>query len=134
MKKTIILIDDKRKERACVVIRGLKEKLTHEVVIRPHKETLSSRQRRFYWEWITNIAGEIGYTKEELHHEYKGRFLVPIFYRDPDYAELVDCLGSGNSGPMMQIVKLTSITRANTKQMWEYMTDIEHNATDLGIS
>ena len=114
----------------------------HECTIQPYKSKLSANQRRLYWLWLTHISKVLGYTKDELHQDYKKEFLVPIFIRDDkDYAQMVDSVRAIHKKGMpghakhleKQIVKLTSIMDASTSQMTEYLEDIRLKCVGIQI-
>lgn len=98
------------------------------------QETLSSAQRRLYWLWMTEYGKQRGLDKEEASAFFKYKYLSIIFNRDNvgEYPEtfrvMRDLKNSGSSGyePLRQFVSnRMSITEATTKQMAEFLTDIE---------
>ena len=98
------------------------------------QETLSSAQRRLYWLWMTEYGKQRGLDKEEAAAFFKYKYLSIIFNRDNvgEYPEtfkvMRDLKKSGSSGyePLRQFVaNRISITEATTKQMAEFLTDIE---------
>lgn len=98
------------------------------------QETLSSAQRRLYWLWMTEYGKQRGLDKEEASAFFKYKYLSIIFNRDNvgEYPEtfkvMRDLKKSGSSGyePLRQFVSnRMSITEATTKQMAEYLNDIE---------
>ncbi len=143
MKTRLILTSEEIRKRAILIVGGLPLDPVHEIEIREKKKDISANQRALYWKWLTIIGLELGETKEELHERYKDRFLTVIYERDdPDYAEMLETLRTVYREGMRdealslrrKVITLTSITTATTKQMSELMTDIEHEATSLGIS
>ena len=46
------------------------------------EETTRSAQNRLRWLWITDIAKEMGLSKDECSQYLKVRFLLPIYVRD----------------------------------------------------
>ena len=106
----------------------------HEVIIRPALSSLSARQMRLYWLWMGVISGHTGYTKDELHDQYKEKFLVRIFEtNDKDYAQMLEAVRQvhrdGKKGTAkhlkVQIIRMTSITDAKTPWMSEYLDEIK---------
>ena len=104
------------------------------VVIDQKQETLSSAQRRLYWLWMTEYGKQRGLDKEEASAFFKYKYLSIIYNRDNvgEYPEtfkvMRDLKKSGSSGyePLRQFVSnRMSITEATTKQMAEYLNDIE---------
>ncbi len=98
------------------------------------QETLSSAQRRLYWLWMTEYGKQRGLDKEESAAFFKYKYLSIIYNRDNvgEYPEtfkvMRDLKNSGSSGyePLRQFVSnRMSITEATTKQMAEFLTDIE---------
>ena len=98
------------------------------------QETLSSAQRRLYWLWMTEYGKQRGLDKEEASAFFKYKYLSIIFNRDNvgEYPETFKVMRelkeSGSSGyePLRQFVSnRMSITEATTKQMAEYLNDIE---------
>ena len=104
------------------------------VRIDQRQETLSSAQRRLYWLWMTEYGKQRGLDKEEASAFFKYKYLSIIYNRDNvgEYPEtfkvMRDLKKSGSSGyePLRQFVSnRMSITEATTKQMAEYLNDIE---------
>lgn len=104
------------------------------VRIDQRQETLSSAQRRLYWLWMTEYSKQRGLDKEEASAFFKYKYLSIIYNRDNvgEYPEtfkvMRDLKKSGSSGyePLRQFVSnRMSITEATTKQMAEFLNDIE---------
>ena len=104
------------------------------VAIDQKQEILSSAQRRLYWLWMTEYSKQRGLDKEEASAFFKYKYLSIIYNRDKvgEYPEtfkvMRDLKKSGSSGyePLRQFVSnRMSITEATTKQMAEYLNDIE---------
>lgn len=98
------------------------------------QETLSGAQRRLYWLWMTEYGKQRGLDKEEASAFFKYKYLSIIFNRDNvgEYPETFKVmrdlkkLGSSGYEPLRQFVSnRMSITEATTKQMAEFLTDIE---------
>ena len=98
------------------------------------QETLSSAQRRLYWLWMTEYGKQRGLDKEEASAFFKYKYLSIIYNRDNvgEYPEtfkvMRDLKRSGSSGyePLRQFISnRMSITEATTKQMAEFLNDIE---------
>lgn len=143
MKKSFVILDDLRAQRAIEAIRLLpSEDKTHEVLIRPYKQDRSALQNSLLWFWYGVIGAELGWEKDDTHDFFKKKFLVRIYERDDvDYAGMVDAVRKiWNAGMRAdantltrQIIKLTSTTTANVDQFTEYLTLIERHAARLGI-
>ena len=115
----------------------------YEVKVQSLSETRSIRQNSLYWEWVTIIAKEIGNTKEEQHEDFKSRILVPIFIRDDEefatmWHSLRDVWRAGLKDEAQalrkKIIKMVSTTHCSTKQMAEYMGQIDIESASLHIN
>ena len=143
MKKKIILLGPEQREQAKKLIDYLPEDgPLHRVIIEPHEETRSSLANAFYWgPVVTTMAEELGQTKEELHHDHKYKFLVPIYVRDiPSYAEMIEAVKEVAQKDASlayilrrEIVKMTSTTTASVRQFCEFVRDVEHHAQSMNI-
>jgi hypothetical protein len=141
MDLAIIVNSEERKKKAEHIIKSLKTDVWHEVIIKEYKRNISAEQRGLYWQWLTIRASNLGSTKEDEHLDCKRRFLIPIFERDDsDFAEMVESIRKlhKEKHPLAfnladLVVKKTSIRDATTKQMSEYMDDIEKDSATLGI-
>lgn len=142
MKTKIILISEAHKSRAIEIIKALPIEPHHEIIIREHKKDRSADQNALYWQWLTIIGNELGESKEDLHERYKSDYLVHIYERDdPEYGAMLQALRdvwrhgmkAEAAGLRKKIVMLTSTTGATTRQMSEYMTEIERHAAGLAI-
>ena len=98
-------------------------------------------QNRLYWMWIKQISDATGQDKDTIHHEFKKRHLARIFNRDDEYkktfAQVRACKGVVEPYIYDELVDgvvgLLSTTKANTKQMTEYLDDIWADAYSKGI-
>ena len=104
------------------------------VRIDQRQETLSSAQRRLYWLWMTEYGKQRGLDKEEASAFFKYKYLSIIYNRDNvgEYPETFKVMrdlkksGASEYEPLRQFVSnRMSITEATTKQMAEYLNDIE---------
>ena len=98
------------------------------------QETLSSAQRRLYWLWMTEYGKQRGLDKEESAAFFKYKYLSIIYNRDKvgEYPETFRTIrelkkaGASQYEALRQFVaNRISITEATTKQMAEFLTDIE---------
>lgn len=112
------------------------------VTIEEWKNNRSGAQNALYWRWLTEYGHETGHSKEEAHEVMKYKFAVPIFVRDDaEYADMVASVKEVRKAGMYvyannlrdQIVKLTSTTDFNVKQMAEYLTAFERFARSEGV-
>jgi FMN phosphatase YigB (HAD superfamily) len=98
------------------------------------QDLLSDAQRRLYWLWMTEYGKQRGFDKEEAAAFFKYKYLSIIFNRDNvgEYPETFKVMrelkrsGSAGYEPLRQfIANRISITEATTKQMAEFLNDIE---------
>lgn len=98
------------------------------------QETLSSAQRRLYWLWMTEYGKAKGFDKEEASAFFKYKYLSIIYNRDNvgEYPETFRTMrelkqsGASQYEALRQFVaNRISITEATTKQIAEYLNDIE---------
>ena len=138
-----ILHEEKQRESCIEKIQSLKLdlKLKWKIIITKHRRDISTEQRGLYWTWIGVIAKDTGYEKDEQHWEFKKLYLLPIFYENlsgnhDKLVKMVDAINKVYDQP--QVVKdlwdglydLLSITRADTKEMSEYMNRIYRECTN----
>ena len=104
------------------------------VVIDRKEDKLSDAQRRLYWLWMTEYSKQRGLDKEEASAFFKYKYLSIIYNRDNvgEYPETFRVMrdlkksGSSDYEPLRQFVSnRMSITEATTKQMAEFLNDIE---------
>ena len=104
------------------------------VTISTKQETLSAAQRRLYWLWMTEYGNQRGLDKEEASAFFKYKYLSIIYNRDNvgEYPETFKVMrdlkksGASEYEPLRQFVSnRMSITEATTKQMAEFLNDIE---------
>ena len=142
MKKTEIIRTEKDINRLIEIIKAVPLEPVHKVDIKEYKRNRSLEQNALYWEWLTTIGSVFGNSKAVEHERFKEMFLVPIFTRDnEDYAEMIQAIVNIRKNHMCneatalmkEIIRLTSTTDANVKQMSEYMTDIDRWAAEMGI-
>ena len=114
--------------------KALEENKPLVVRIDQREDKLSDAQRRLYWLWMTEYGKQRGLDKEEASAFFKYKYLSIIFNRDNvgEYPEtfkvMRDLKNSGSSDyePLRQFVSnRMSITEATTRQMAEFLSDIE---------
>lgn len=95
----------------------------------------SLNQNRIYWQYLTNISQHTGISKDSLHKDFKRQFLAKILARDDKaYRACFDSIkhakaylsDSEYQQLAMGVASLISTTKANVKQMGEYLNDIEN--------
>lgn len=113
------------------------------VTIAPECKKRSVAQNSLYWKWLSVIERKTGNDKDQLHFEFKRRFLINILKRDDkEYAEMCLALSALKQSESEQfeaiangVIRETSTTRMHTKQFTEYLQQIEAYAlAKLGIS
>ncbi len=97
-------------------------------------EKRTHAQNRLYWLWLSDLARETGNDKETLHFNFKYKYLISIYMRDdPEFnemalsiKELKNILGETDIFKAIRdgVIRETSTTKANTKQMTEYLNNI----------
>jgi len=104
------------------------------VTITCKQESLSAAQRRLYWLWMTECGNHRGLDKEEASSFFKYKYLSVIYNRDNvgEYPETFRTMkelkktGASQYEALRQFVaNRISITEATTKQMKEFLNDIE---------
>lgn len=140
MKQTIVIRSQPDKERAKRIIDNMPIDTPHLVKIGPETRKKSDIQRALYFVQVDHFASQTGESPESLHRQLKGMHLLPILVRDDEayaavYHATVDALQRGGGDEAVRgLIGMTSITRANVKQMNEYMEKVKHEAAGLGIA
>lgn len=143
MRKTFIIHSKEQIERLSNFLLMQPEKPLLEVVVSNHKKDRSALQNSLYWMWITIIADELGWLKEDVHSDLKKRILLRIYERDDDgYASMINTVRKLHTDGFKQdskkladqIIKLTSTVVATTKQFTEYLNEVERDMLTKGIS
>jgi len=99
------------------------------VVIDQKQDYRSTAQNRLYWMWLGQIEKKNGTHKDQLHYEFKKRFLIYIYRRDDqDFAEMCDSIAKVKQSEPdeyetigKQVIRLCSTTKLSVKQMTEYL-------------
>ena len=103
------------------------------VEIRPETRDRSKAQNRLYWKWLHEIHRKTGNDEDQLHFEFKKKFLIGILKRDDkDYADMCLAISALKQSESEQyeaiangVIRETSTTRMNTAQFTEYLNLIE---------
>ena len=112
------------------------------VRIDQRQETLTDAQRRLYWLWMTEYGKQRGLDKEEAAAFFKYKYLSIIYNRDNvgEYPETFRTMrelkksGASQYETLRQFVaNRISITEATTKQMAEFLNDIEMFSLKDGV-
>ena len=117
MASRFILRKELNRKYAIEAINQLPLDGTMEIVIRKFEKTRSTDSNRLYWKWLEVIAGHTGYSKEELHEYFRKKY---------GYWKNKDVFGVAMAIPV-------STTKYTTKQFSNYMTQVEAEASTLGI-
>ena len=117
-------------------VRHLNQGRKWRVVISENKPDRSAAQNRLYWVFVTIIGQALGYSKDEMHEEFKLRHLVPIMLRDDEHfnALLERVKQAADGGVMRSFVHLLSTTHLSLAQFAEYLRDIELFAISMSIT
>jgi|TARA_R100001530_G_scaffold33009_1_gene25940 thioredoxin-related protein len=92
--------------------------LTEEAVVTIKKSTRSDAQNRLYFHWVSILAKEIGYSKEEMHLILADKFLPKI--------EFTTKKGK-------QISQIPSTTGLDIEEFIDYICEIEMFSGEWGI-
>ncbi|KRI74279.1 hypothetical protein APC65_14870 [Acinetobacter baumannii] len=103
------------------------------VEIKPESKDRSKAQNRLYWKWLHEIHKKTGNDEDQLHFEFKKKFLINILKRDDDsYAEMCLAISQLKQSESEQyraiadgVIRETSTTRMNTSQFTNYLNLIE---------
>ncbi|RSN88696.1 recombination protein NinB [Acinetobacter nosocomialis] len=103
------------------------------VEIKPESKDRSKAQNRLYWKWLHEIHKKTGNDEDQLHFEFKKRFLIKILRRDDaEYAEMCLAITELKKSESEQyraiadgVIRETSTTRMNTSQFTNYLNLIE---------
>lgn len=98
------------------------------------QEQRTHAQNRLYWLWLSDFARHTGNDKDTLHFNFKYKYLISIYMRDdPEFNEMAlsiknlkNILGETEQFKSIRdgVIRQTSTTKANTKQMTEYLNCI----------
>lgn len=112
------------------------------VVIDQKQDDRSTAQNRLYWMWLGQIERKNGTDKDELHYEFKKKFLIYIYRRDDQqFAEMCHAIAKVKQSEPdeyetigKQVIRLCSTTKLSVKQMTEYLGYVHDFAvTQLGV-
>jgi len=102
----------------------------------------STAQNRLYWMWLGQIERKNGTDKDELHYEFKKKFLIYIYRRDDqEFAEMCHAIAKVRQSEPdeyetigKQVIRLCSTTKLSVKQMTEYLNYVHDFAvTQLNV-
>lgn len=92
------------------------------LTIKERKKVRTLPQNSLYWMWITIIADELGYDKEEMHDTFKSMYNCEIKY-----------VTNKKTGEVKETKIVRSSTVMNIVEFIEYMDKIERFASEAGI-
>ncbi len=111
------------------------------VTLKELNQTRSVRQNALLFGVVYDqYSKHSGYTIKEIHKRYKRQFAVPIFVRDDKgYADMylaVKALNDNHTKSVLskEIVRLTSTTKFNTKQMSEFIDSVVKDLANNGFN
>ena len=113
--------------------QAIKEGKPLVIEIKPEAKDRSKAQNRLYWKWLHEIHRKTGNDEDQLHYEFKKKFLIGILKRDDkDYADMCLAISALKQSESEQfeaiangVIRETSTTRMNTAQFTEYLNLIE---------
>lgn len=122
--------------------RQVSEDKPVEIVVGPYKRNRSAEQNALYRVWLSEIAEATGHTTEELHEDFKRRYVAFILQRDdPKFAQIVEDVkdlrraGRNDEADKWRghLLGLLSTTSLNVGQFTELLENVERFAADMGI-
>ena len=122
--------------------KALEEKKPLRVVIDQKQDDRSTAQNRLYWMWLGQIEKKNGTHKDQLHFEFKKKFLIFIYRRDDqEFAETCKAIAMLKQNECEeyrviaeQVIRLCSTTKLSVKQMTEYLNCVhDFTVIQLGI-
>lgn len=87
------------------------------IEITEDKDSRSVKQNKLYWEWVSVIGNELGYTKDETHAILRDKFL--------GYTE--------TTTKFSVIKELRSTTKLKVKEFKDYLEQIDMFVSEYGI-
>ena len=109
--------------------KALEENKPLVVRIDQKQDDRSTAQNRLYWMWLGQIEKKNSTHKDQLHFEFKKKFLVFIYRRDDqEFAETCKAIAMLKQNECEeyrviaeQVIRLCSTTKLSVKQMTEYL-------------
>ncbi len=135
------IINEQVRDRAARIVSELELETVHQVVVKPLKITRTLAQNALYWEMLGHLQkhSETGYTSDNFHEDYKSRFLVRIYVRNPERHQVlvssIEAIEAVMAKGLIEQAKVLwtntlkslSTTEANTAEFTEYLKAIEHD-------
>lgn len=131
-----------RVKRALMVVSSLDLSLPWKFDLRPYKRNRSLEQQGLYRKWVRVIANDLGFLENDLHEEFKKRFLMDILERDDeDFKEQIAiCRSLYQEGKPREAERLVDLLKARASTTWlnvsqfsEMMDKVEVFAGENGI-
>lgn len=122
--------------------QALEENKPLVVRIDQKQDDRSTAQNRLMWMWFGQIEKKNGTHKDQLHFEFKKKFLIFIYRRDDqEFAETCKAIAMLKQNECEeyrviaeQVIRLCSTTKLSVKQMTEYLNCVhDFTVTQLGI-
>lgn len=105
------------KENVRDLVRSKKDGY-YNLKIEKWEDSRSLQQNRLYWQWLTIIGEELGYTKSEMHEVMLDQFAPKLTFRGLD------------GKPKQRKIRTSEMT---IKQMHEYMDTLDRWSAEMSI-
>ncbi len=146
-KKTFIIKSELQLSTAMAyMVQNYQAALTDDTPLHIHittkQDSRSVLQNRLYWKWLHEIQHSTGNSADDMHFEFKKKFLIAIYERDDQqYAEMCHAIKALKQSHSEQyklvadgVIRETSTTKMTVKQFSEYLNHIHNFAlVRLGI-
>lgn len=131
--KTFRIVHDEAKDNCIHFINAIQTSDSKEVIVRDAKQSKTlSQLGALFGLWSKYISDKTGYTKGELHEEWKSSFLRGIYISEPIgdlqemWVENLYSLQEKQEGEKLHVhAKRISLSWATIKQMRQYMNEIQ---------
>lgn len=141
----IILKEQRNIDFAIDQIRRVDLSKVHVVTIKEYSPKRSEAQNKIYWLWCRTLGDQIGMTKDEMHIEFKGRYVLPVLLTegDEETTEMNEAIKVVWQAGLKQqaitakrnmIRHTVSTTKLTVKQFTVFLNDIEQYARDGQIA
>ena len=145
-KQTVILRNLDILDRVLTLCRrAVDDEKDHEIIIRERKVDRSLAQNSLYWKWVSIAGPDFGYTSDEMHDEFRIRFLAKIYEANPDrHPALIETLRNlrivarenkqlGLALHRQYILGAISTTDASVKEFTEYLDRIDKHSAENDV-
>lgn len=140
MAEKFLISSDTIRMAAVIAVTKAAEGMT---VIIKDETGRSLDQNALYWMWCKDFSDSTGYTTDHVHHEFKKRFLVPLFIREniKDTAAIVTTIqrirkqSTEDADTLANfLIQNISTTDATKKIFTEYLEQIERFCHEKNIA